>query len=635
MKFEILRSFIFTILLLTVTAILGALAVLQMRAGSLERLLGSPPVELGERIYPDFQPENVARIRVRSGETEAVFVKTPGGWIATTPWQDRMDYRATLAILTLANTTLAVDRVEREKLDPDAAGLSVNSTEITCQDASGETLAHFRLGRRTPLLHLTESENPQSLPETLPTTYLLPLERGRKSHVYAATGDLAPLFKDGFRKLRDHRPLQFNPLALGKIRIRTGEGELTLGRTDASAPWRIIKPLDLATDPATVKTLLEGLFELQATKISERSDVTLPAITASAKSNQIAITHFGSEEETVLDILPTETPEAREALATVSDRPEAVFTLPLKAEEEIVSIADLPLTVNDLRDPTLTNLNIASVRGIAIETATTPTVLISREPSRPWTATINGKEQTANEQRLFDLLMAVTSTRALSFETDAAPEDLSPWGLHRPVLTLVFLAENNQTLSISFGLDRRGGLFAKRKTSPTIMRIDNSFLTKIAVNAHDWRHARLWSFYKVDLTTLVRTQDGSPPLELAYDDRDTSWKATRAGNDVTADLDPLRANFILTTLENLAVARWLAPNDEAAAKALEKPTLTFTATENTVDDFGEDSGTKTRTLTLATDPKANLIYGKLSTDPSPFTLDAETFLKLSIPPLDE
>ncbi len=630
-----MRSLIFTIFLLTVTAILGALAVLQMRAGSLERLLGSPPVELGERIYPDFQPENVARIRLRSGESEAVFVKTPGGWIATTPWEDRMDYRATLAILTLVNTTLVVDRVERDKLDPAAAGLSVNSTEITCLDASGETLAHFRLGRRTPWLHLTESENPQTLPETLATTYLLPLERGRKSHVYAATGDLAPLFKDGFRKLRDHRPLQFNPLGLGKIRIRTGEGELTLGRTAPSAPWRIIKPLDLATDPATVKTLLEGLFELQATKIDGRSEVTLPTVSVSAENSQVALTHFGSEAETVLDILPAATPEARETFATVSDRPETIFTLPLKADSEIVSIADLPLTVNDLRDPTLTNLNIASISGIAIETATTPTVLISREPSKPWTVTINGNVQTANEQRLFDLLMAVTSTRALSFETDASPEDLSPWGLDRPVLTLVFLAENNQTLSISFGLDRRGGLFAKRKTSPTIMRIDNAFLKKIAVNAHDWRHARLWSFYKVDLTKLVRTQDGSPPLELTYEDQDTSWIATRSGKDVTADLDPLRANFILTTLENLAVARWLAPNDEAAAKALAKPMLTFAATENIIDDFGEVSGSQTRTLTLATDPKANLIYGMLSTDPSPFTLDAETFLKLGIPPLDE
>ncbi len=626
-----MRSLAFTIVLIVATAVLGVLAVLQMREGSLDRLLGAPPVAPGGRIYPDFQPEKVARITLRSGELEAVFVNTPRGWFALTPWEDRIDPRAALAILTFANTATAVDLVPRDELDPAAAGLAVGSTEITCASVSGESLARFRLGRRAPWLNLTEGENPQ----TMPTTYLLPLERGRKSHVYAATGDLTPLFKDGFRHLRDHRPFQFNPISLGKIRIRTAEGELTLARDNPSAPWRITKPLDLTTDPAAVKSLLEGLFELQATELADRADVTLPSQSDPSQNSQIALTHFGGERESVLDILPAETPEARETLALASDRPATVFTLPLKPEPEIISIPDLPLTVNDLRDSTLTNLNIASVRGIAIETATTPTILISRQPPAPWTATIAGNEQRANEQRLFDLLKAVTETRALSYETDAAPEDLSPWGLHRPILTLTFLAENNQTLSIFFGLDTRGGLFAKRKSSPTVMRIDNSFLEKVAVKPQDWRHARLWSLSKVDLTALVRTAGDSPPLELSYDDLAERWQARLNGEDVTADLDPAHANFVLATLENLQVARWLSPEDETAAKALAKPSLSFEITENTVDDFGDRVGEKKETLTLAADPSSGLVYGKISSEPSPFIVDPESFLKLGIPLLDE
>lgn len=626
-----MRSLAFTTVLAIATAVLGVLAFWQMREGSLDRLLGAPPVAVGGKIYPDFQPEGVARIRLRSGEIEAVFVNTPRGWHATSPWEDRMDPRAALAILTFANTTTAVDLVPRDKLDPAAAGLNGGNTEMNFADPRGESMARIRLGRRTPWLDLIDGDPPQAIP----TTYLLPLERGRKSHVYAATGDLSPLFKDGFRHLRDHRPFYFNPIALGKIRIRTAEGELTLGRANPTAPWRITKPLDLSTDPTAVKTLLEGLFELTATKLADRADVTLPSQSDSFRNSQIALTPFGEETETVLDILPAETPQARETLATVSDRPAAVFTLPLKSEPEIVSIPDLPLTVNDLRDPTLTNLNIASIRGIAIETATTPTILVSRQPPMPWTATIGGNEQPANEQRLFDLLKAVTETRALSFETDAAPEDLSPWGLHRPILTLTFLAENNQALAISFGIDQRGGLFAKRKTSPTVMRIENSFLEKIAVKPQDWRHSRLWSLSKVDLTSLVRTEEGSPPLELSYNDLAETWKARRNGADVTADLDPARANFVLAALENLQVTRWLAPADESAAAALAKPFLTFSLTENTVDDFGDHVGEKQEIITLAADPSTALIYGKISSDPSPFILDPESFLKLGIPLLDE
>ena len=625
-----MRSLLTTILLAAATLILGALAVWQFQEGSLHRFIGTPPTAIGEKIYPGFQPGKAARIRLASGETEAEFVKTAQGWEAITPWQDRMDNRAAIAILSFASTTTARDRSPRDKIDPADAGLNGGKTEINIMDAQGETLARFRLGRRTPLMDLPAGEG-----QPIPTVYLLPRERGRRSHVYAATGDILPLFNDGFAYLRDHRPFALNPLLLGKIRILTSQGELTLGRENPSAPWRITKPLDLPTDPAAVKTLLEGLYELQASKLSDRSDVTLPIDGTAPANSRIAITHFGETTETILEILPPESPDARTTLATVSDRPETVFTLPIKPDPDLVSIADLPLTVNDLRDPTLTNLNIASIRGIAIQTATTPTILISREPPAPWTATIGGNEQPANEQRLFDLLKAVTETRALSFETDAAPEDLSPWGLDRPILTLTFLAENNQALAVSFGLDKGGNLFAKRRDSPTVMRLDNSFLNKIAVRPNDWRHSRLWSVSRVDLSTLVRTVAGEPALNLRYDFFAETWNASLDGKDVTANLDPARADFLLGILENLQVTRWLSPGDEAAAKALENPALSFALTEKIIDEFGDKKGERTQTLTLALDPTSNTVFGKISSDTSPFTITPETFLKLSIPLLDD
>jgi len=625
-----LRAIVLTTILLVTASVLGGLAVWQMREGSLHRLLGSPPTAIGEKIYPEFQPGAVVSITVSSGETRVHFIRTGTGWESTTPWRDRMDARAAIAILTFANTTTARDFVPRDSLDPDLAGLATGNTEILLQSASGERLAFFRLGRRTPLLDLTVEDNPQ----TIPTTYLLPLDSGRKSHVYAATGDILPLFKDGFKFLRDHRPFHFNPLSLEKIRLRTEQGDLTLGRAAPNTPWRIVKPLDLSTNPAAVKTLLEGLVTLGATALSDRSVATLPSSGATPQNGQIAITPFGASTETVLDILPPESPEDRETQATVSDRPDSLFTIPLKTEPGLTSIADLPLTVNDLRDPTLTNLNIASVRGISIETATTPAILISREPPAPWTATVNGVSQEANEQRLYDLLKAVTDTRAIAFETDAAPEDLSPWGLDRPILTLTFLAADNQTLAISFGLDKRGGLFAKRNGSPSIMRLENRFLDSIAVRPHDWRHARLWSLSRVDLTNLTRTETGSPPLELTYNDLAEQWKANLSGGEVTSSLDPARAKFLLGILENLQVTRWLSTTDEAALAALETPALTFGLTENTFDDFGDKDGTREKSLILAVDPESKTVYGKITGDPSPFTITPETFLKLSIPLLD-
>lgn len=626
-----MRSVFFTTFLVLATGLLGSLALWQLREGNLNDILGDPPLEIGAKIYPDLNPAEVTFITLNSGEKRAHFIKTDMGWEATEPWQDRMDARAAMAILSFASTATVEGLVPREKIDPALAGIDSSGVKVTLKNGEDEQLASFRLGRKTPWLELPDGENPTPVP----TTYLLIQERGRKSHVYAAAGYIQPLFKDGFAYLRDHRPFYFNPLTLKKIRIGTSQGQLTLGRETPQSPWRIVKPLDLPTNPEAVKDLLEGLFELSATKLNDRSQITFPSSESTAANDQIAITSFGDEEETVLDILPPETTESRSTLATVGDRSETVFHLPFKADPDLVAVSDLPLTVNELRDPTLTNLNIASIRGIAIETATAPTILISRQPPAPWIATVNGTEQEASEQRLYDLLKAATETKAIAFETDAAPEDLSPWGLDRPIMTLTFLAENNQALAIDFGLDGKGNLFAKRKDTATIMRIDNDFLDKIAVNSHQWRHSRLWSVSRVDLNTLIRKEAGSTPLRLEYDPLGDEWQAFKEGEEITSDLDPIRAEFVLGALENLQVAEWLSSADEKAASVLATPLLTFELKENTVDEFGDKTGEKTQTLIVSPDAETRKVYGKIDSDPSFFTLPPEIFLKLSIPLVDE
>lgn len=626
-----MRSTVFTFFVLLATAGLGIVAFLQFRDGDLSQFFDAPPTRIGEKIYPEFDPAKAAGITLKSGDNLAHFVKTRDGWQVTSPWQDRMDVRAAMAIIAFANTTQVEDLAPRDELDPTAAGFLPTSHEVLIEDEDGNAMASFRLGRQTPWQHLPAGEQPQPIA----TTYLLPLEEDRKSHVYAATGNILPLFKDGFALLRDHRPFYFNPLKLQKVRLRTEQGELTLGRETSHSPWRIVKPLDLATDPEKMKALLEGLYDLQALDVTNRSEVTLPSNGARSESHQIAITPFGATEETVLEIFPPEDASARTARAMVSDRPDTLLALPLKAGPDAISISELPLTVNDLRDRTLTNLNVASIRGIAIESATAPTILVSREPPAPWIVTVQGEQQDANEQRLYDLLKAVTDTRVTSFETDAAPEDLSPWGLDRPIVKLVFLAENNQTLTISFGFDLRGDLFAKREDSATVMRLDRAVLDKIATFPHQWRHARLRTFNRIDLQKLIRQRGDEEPLELRYSFIDDQWEAFQNDEEVTSKLDPARAEFLLGLLEDLQVSTWLSARDSLASSALEDPDLVIITNEKTVDKFGDATGEKTRTLYLSADSETRRIYGKTDSEAYFFTLSPEVFLQLSLPLLDE
>ena len=626
-----MRSILLTLTVAISALALGAVALWQHRDGNLHRILGQPPTAIGNRIFPDFDPNEAVSISLVSGGVEAEFIKTLDGWKSTKPWDDRMDMRAAMAIIGFTSSTTAEDLVERDKLDPDLSGMGSTYHNVRIKNAKGNTIAYYRLGRKTPWEHLSQAEGAKPAP----TIYLLPLERGRKSHVYAATGDILPLFKDNFKYLRDHRPLYFNPLNLQKIYIKTSEGELTLGREKLNSPWRIIKPLDLATDPSTMKNLLEKLFEMQAIKLSDRSEVTISKERTNSNKIEISIVNYGSDQQTKLEIFPAESASARTSLAIVSDRPDTVFDLPLKSEPDLISISDLPLTVNELREATLTNLNIASIRGIAIESVASPTILVSRDPPAPWIVTVSNRELEANEQRLFELLKAVTETRALAFVTDSAPEDLSSWGLDRPILKLIFLAENHQSLTLLFGLDTSGNLFAMRRGSTSIMSLDVEFLEKIAVRQHEWRHARLGSFNRVDLMSLKRQDIQTESLELSYDFIGDTWKAKRGEKDVSANLDPLKANFLMGVIESLEVKEWLSEDDEEAIKTLENPFLKFEIQQRLVDEFGDKTGEVTEVISIGVSKGSGKIFGKKSSENLYYSLSEETVLKLSIPLLDE
>ena len=621
-----MRSLGFTLILALLAILACGLAGWQWKQGNFNSVLGAPPTPPGERIYSAFTPAEVKHIEISRNGVIATFALGENGWHATLPWQDRMDPRAAVSIINFTLALRVEDFAGRADIDESKVGLRDGSVNIRLEGTNHTPLARYKMGRVTPWLATVKD-----IEQPVPTVFIQPRDQGRKRFIYSCTGDISPLFKDGLKFLRDHRPFYFNPITLQKIHIRAEQGELTLGRETPKSPWHVIKPLDLATDPKAIKSLLEGLYELQAVKISDRASVTLPTNGTLAKSGQIALSSFGSNAETVLEIFPPETPTSREVRASISNRPSTIFDLPLKSEPNLVSLADLPLAINDLRDATLTNLNIQSLRGILIQPATGAEILISRTPPQPWAASIDGHSQEANEERLFTLLKAVTEGRAIGFETDAAT-DFTPWGLHRPFLKLSFLGQDNQAINLAFGIDGKGGYFVNRLGTHTVMRVDPSLIAAIAVRPYEWQTARLWSLDRVNLMAIERKSGTEPPLTLRYVFNSEEWTASRDEKDITPSLDPARANYMLGILEGLKVNRWLSPDDESAAKALLHPTLAFKVIEKNTNDVGDFTGLISREMTLApgsTGANPAFYYGRLNHGTNPFLLDRDTYSKLA------
>lgn len=621
-----MRSLGFTFLLAVLAVSLCGIASYQWRQGGFEAVFGRPATPVGETLYQAFDPAEVTRIQVNSPDTEGVFVRENGGWQCLTPWRDRMDPVAADAIIRFTLGMRVEDHSPEEKVSLDSSGLGSKAVELKLIDSAGQTLAHYRIGRISTWKALVEgAEQPVN------TLFVKPLDSASERHVYLCTGDITPLFQDGLKLLRDHRPLYFNPLNLQKISIQSPQGEITLGHEQPLQAWRILKPLELPTQPKAMDTLMKGLLNLRAVQVINRSQVTLPEVNATTTTTRISLHRFGEGPTTTLDIYPAESLDSTHLMAVVNDRPDTVFELPIRPSAGLITLADLPLDVNALRDPTLTNLNIAALKSILISPSTGVPILISREPPQPWMATINGREMPANEQNIYRLLKAVTESRAEGFESDAA-SDFSPWGLDRPILSLRFLGVDNTAFELRFGMNSRGEFFANRTGTPTVMRVARSVIDAITVVPHEWRHARVWSLNRAMITRLAIQHGEQEPLELSYDFLDEGWQARRGLEDLTPLLVPMRANFLLTQLEGIETARWLAPGDPAALAALASPSLSFTVSENTEDEDGNHTGIRLRTLVLAPASGPGLDgfhYGMLVNGSHPFLIDNPLYQKLS------
>jgi hypothetical protein len=621
-----MRRFIPTLLLVATAAIVGWLSSWQWREGSFDALFGAPPVAVGEALYPALDASGVRHITVNSNGASAKFSLEENGWHSTSPWQDRMDPRAAVSIINFTRGMKVEDHASRDDIPEGKAGLANEAVTIRLEDANRKVLAYYKIGRTTPW----KATVPE-IPEPVPTVFINPREKGRKRHVYACTGDINALFKDNLRFLRDHRPFYFNPLKLKSVSIGSKQGQLLIARESPEKAWRIVKPLDLPTNPAAIKSLLKGLFELQAIKLNDKAASKTPYAADDNESTRISIQSFESETPCELEIRPADSTEANETTAVVSNRPGVEFVMPAKPMSGLITLADLPLSVNELRDPTLTHLNIKVLRGISIEPSTGPAILLTRDASKPWTTVIDGVTHEANEQNLYDLLKAVTTGKALAFESDAAT-DFTPWGLDRPILKLRFIAQDNQAFELRFGMDAKGVNYANRLGTPTVMRVDEALIRSIAVRPYEWRNARLWSLDKVNLLAIQRGVPGSSTLTLKYRFIDEAWSGEIDGRDVSASVDPVKANYLLSVLEDLKVLRWLAPNDADALNAMRTPSLVVDVVEKKFDDLGEFVGTGSRKLTLApsdSGARPASYFGRMGSDANLFAIDAETYGKIA------
>jgi len=176
---------------------------------------------------------------------------------------------------------------------------------------------------------------------------------------------------------------------------------------------------------------------------------------------------------------------------------------------------------------------------------------------------------------------------------EATPQDLSLLGLDQP--TAVTVPVSNGTLAIHVAQSPARHYYANRldddgKNTPHVIEIKGDSIAKMELQPFRWRTSRLWNISRFDIKGLTIKRQDAPTLELEYNFYTQIWRATSEGRDVTALLNPHKAEKLLKKLSDIQVHHWLGPVSESAAFRLQSPTLEISVLIEEIDDDGECLG---------------------------------------------
>ena len=634
----------FTILLAIITILLCALAVVFTDEDYRQILFGKPSAQAGEKLFNTATLDDVRKITLGNSDgDDAHFYVDDNRWMATRPWQDRADPLFMKALMHFTALLQVEEVIASDEITLSECGLEDGHIRVLMQNESGKNICQYLIGRQAAWHLPSDGEDKKKSP----SIFIQIPSSEQKNNIYVCSQESAnaihQLFKNKFERFRDHHPFYFSPKYLDNVRVQSAQGEVVLSRENLQSAWAITKPLELRADPTSINSLFTDLAKLTALRVDDRENVTLPAgQDTTAQTQELSIRFADRGDEITLRIYPPAEDNNNTVLATVSNRPNAVFELPLTLEAALpntTSLSQLQSGVNDLRAKTMTHLNGPQLKTIIIRPEAKSPIMLQRTPKTTWRVLRRTGWKEANQDSIINLMTAVTRDKVQKFVTDAAT-DLSIYGLDQPFLQIAFISFKNESMRLAFGRDAKDeNLYANIVGKPNIWQISSETLAKIAQNSWQWRTSHIWHIPKIDVTNISIQKKDQPSSELDYNHFTGTWTAIQNGKIASASLNPNRADKFLTYLDSLTTLRWLGPLHSQAMLSLANPDITIKVTMRRFDNEGNDLPPMIKTLKISQTPGGYINFGKVdssSINPeqedeiSYFLLSSENIKKLSI-----
>jgi hypothetical protein len=259
-----------TVLLIVLVVLIAVFVIIRFGTG---RRGGEEP------LFADFAPEKAARFVLEGADTTVVLGKTDDVWFATSEDSFPAEARAIEDMLAKVS---AFSRKDIISSNPDKQALyQVDSMGVfvTIQDAGGDTLVRFVVGKPGPDYRSTYVRDFAS------------------NDVVLASGYLRPVFDRGKRTWQDRTVFSAEPDAILEMEItRPGEA-FTLAMNDAGE-WFISRPESASCDQAAANRLVRTLAYLRADDLAGR--MPLPASGLAGSDSSVAFRTVAGIREVLL-----------------------------------------------------------------------------------------------------------------------------------------------------------------------------------------------------------------------------------------------------------------------------------------------------------------------------------------------
>lgn len=602
-----------TLLLLFLVAALSAAIV------GIERFLPSTRELIEMKKGPvRFDRTKITQIELDSSGGDGVSLSWDGAqWWVRRPFNDLADPEKVAKLLTELAAIGWINRVHRSEFDDTGwSKTMLDKPRHTVKLTSGATsVLHLSLGSQSPI-------------EGSHYLALTPVKEGEELAHYVAKTTLPDLLKATPQDWRDSKLLRLPADVVTNLKLVQAGGQIELARPDGKAPWMLVKPLSTRGSKERIGELLATLLNLTIKEAAEISNPTQsPAVAPgaaelTAQDLKISVAVKGLNQPFELKL----TKPAKDAVTTTAQvgYRKPVFTVSSKL------LANLWAEPNDLRDRLLARIDKEAVTAADITSALHQPIHLEKQ-NNSWFLSRNNRLEPANGDRVFKFFESLNSFQILEFTADSA-SNLVQYGLDNPFMTAAWSEVAGKPTKLHFGTNKEStDFFAKYDNEPSVYRVDASILPSIPQEGIKWKGLGALRFTQFSLRQISLAAGTAPPVILKYDPTTAQWTGERAGQNITAQIDRVKADKLAGALARFSVQDW-AGDATNAITALQSPALRVIVT---LGEPGVNTGpTRDTILNFAptqADMNTTIYFGQVQGDPDVFYIARTTLLELLAP----